>query len=173
MELRDTLWIILGFGVFPLWLAAGGADWLCHRRSSIERTAGPSESALHLLLFGQIAIPVVLALWLEITAALIALMAAGVLAHMLTSFWDTSFAQPRRHISPLEQQVHSWLEMLPLFALVTVAVLHLDQLLMPRWTFELRSQPVAPAWRNVVLIGFAAGTALIIEELQRGLRQRR
>jgi hypothetical protein len=173
MQLRDTLWNVLGFGAFPLWLAAGGADWICHRRSSIERTSGPAESALHLLLFGQIAIPVVLALWLEITAALLAIMAGGVLAHLLTSLWDTSFAQPRRYISPLEQLVHSWLEMLPLFALVVVAVLHLDQLLTPRWIFESRAQPVPTPWRNAVLLGFAAGAALIIEEFQRGLRHRR
>jgi hypothetical protein len=34
--------------VLPVWLAAGIADWLCHRASSIETTTGPKESVIHL-----------------------------------------------------------------------------------------------------------------------------
>ena len=30
----------------PLWLGAGVADWWCHRRTDIEHTAGPAESAI-------------------------------------------------------------------------------------------------------------------------------
>jgi hypothetical protein len=172
MELRTALWNLLGFGVFPLWLAAGGADWLCHRRTHIERTSGPRESLLHLLLFLEIAIPAVLALWLEINALMLALMAAGVLAHMLTSWWDTAFAQPRRYIAPIEQHVHSWLEMLPLFALVMIALLHASQLAELRWQLTAREHPVAPAWRWAVLLGLTAGLAFILEEGWRGLRER-
>jgi len=43
--------------VLPLWLAAGFADYLCHRASHIEATSGPKESALHLLQFAEMAIP--------------------------------------------------------------------------------------------------------------------
>jgi hypothetical protein len=173
MELRTALWNLLGFGLFPLWLASGGADWLCHRRTHIERTSGPRESLLHLLLFLEIAIPALLALWLEISASLLVLMAAGVLAHMLTSWWDTAFAQPRRYIAPIEQQVHSWLEMLPLFALIIVVLLHASQLSEPQWQFTAREQPVAPPWRWAVLLGFAIGLAFILEEGWRGLREAR
>jgi hypothetical protein len=35
--------------VLPVWLAAGFADYLCHRAASIETTSGPKESLLHLL----------------------------------------------------------------------------------------------------------------------------
>lgn len=171
MEL--ALWNILGFGILPLWLAAGGADWLCHRRTDIERTSGPRESQFHIALFLQIAVPALLALWLEITAAMLLLMLACVLVHMLTSWWDTRFAQPRRHIAPIEQLVHSWLEMLPVFALVIVVVLHAREFSDPRWGFPPREIAVSTAWRWVVVAGFAIGFGLILEEWWRGRRAMR
>lgn len=164
MDLRTALWNVLGFGALPLWLAAGGADWLCHRRTEIERTAGPRESVFHVALFAEIAVPVLLALWYEINALLLAVMAAGVLAHFLTSWWDTAFAQPRRHIAPVEQLVHSWLEMLPVFALVVVALLHADAFTDPDWRLVPRAEPVPPGWKWVVILGFATGLAFILEE---------
>jgi hypothetical protein len=168
MEMRTAIWNMLGFGLLPLWLAAGGADWLCHRRTLIERTSGPRESLFHLVLFLEIAVPVVMALWLEINALMLALMAAAVLAHMVTSWWDTAFAQPRRHIAPIEQQVHSWLEMLPLFALLLIALLHAPQIADPEWRLTARLQPVPAAWRWAILLGFTGGMAFILEEWFRG-----
>jgi hypothetical protein len=173
MDMRAAIWTVLGFGVLPLWLAAGGADWLCHRRSGIERTSGPVESLLHIGLFLQIALPVLLGLWFEINALLLAVFAAAVLAHMATSWLDTAFSQPRRHIAPIEQQVHSWLEMLPLFGWVLIALLHLDAFSRPQWEFIARAAPVPTPWPVVVPALLAAGMALIIEELIRGLRQPR
>ena len=173
MNIRTALWNLLGFGLLPAWLAAGGADWLCHRRARIENTSGPQESVFHIILHLQIAVPVLLALWLEINAALLAVMAAGVLAHMLTSWWDTSFAQPRRHIAPIEQQVHSWLEMVPLFSLVLICLLHLHEFTMPNWSFQRRHDGVPGAWPVVLPLVLAAGLALIGEELLRGLRASR
>jgi hypothetical protein len=170
VELQTALWNVLGFGLLPLWLAAGGADWLCHRRTHIERTSGPGESLFHVALFLQIAVPALLALWLEITAAMLVLMLAGVLAHMLTSWWDTRFAQPRRLLAPIEQQVHSWLEMLPVFALVIVVLLHARELVEPRWIFAPREIPAPLGWRWGVSLGFALGLALILEEWWRGRR---
>jgi hypothetical protein len=169
MDIRTALWQVLGFGLLPLWLAAGGADWLCHRRSAIERTSGPEEPLIHVVLFLQIALPAWLALWLEVTAAMLLLMTAGVLAHMATSWWDTTYAQPRRHIAPIEQQVHSWLEMLPLFALVLVALLHAREIAEPRWSFVLRDSPL-PGWRWVTL-GFSLGLGFILEEYWRCRRR--
>jgi hypothetical protein len=159
MAWREQVWNVLAFGVFPAWLAAGGADWLCHRRSG-----------LHLLLFLEIALPLALALWLQATMAMLVLMAGAVAAHMLTSWWDTRLAQPRRHISPLEQQIHSWLEMLPLFALVLVALLHPEEFAHPRWSFELHALGPAPAVKLAVLLALAAGLALILEEWSRARR---
>ncbi len=172
MNMRGALLTLLGYGVLPAWLVAGGADWLCHRRTDIAHTSGPRESVFHLVLFLQIAVPALLALWLQISTALLAIMALGVLAHMVTSWWDTSFAQPRRHIAPIEQQVHSWLEMLPLFALILAGLLHPDQFTAPDWTLQARAEPVRP-WNVLVPLGFGAALALICEELVRGLRASR
>jgi hypothetical protein len=160
MTLRDLL-IALLFLMLPAWLLAGFGDWFCHRRTSIERTSGPPESALHLLLYLLIAVPIVLGLFLEIDALLLGLMAACVLAHTAVSLWDTSVAQPRRYIAPFEQHIHSYLEMLPLFALALVFVLRRDPVRVPE------------AWSWGVTLALLPGLLLIVEELSRCLRAAR
>ena len=42
--LNDPTVIILMYFILPLWLAAGFADWLCHRATHIETTTGAKES---------------------------------------------------------------------------------------------------------------------------------
>ena len=170
MDLRDATWALLGYGALPAWLLAGGADWLCHRRARIEATSGSGESAIHIALFLQIAIPALLGLWFTINTLLFTLMAFGVLAHTLTSWWDTTYAQPRRFISPFEQQIHGWLEMWPLFALVLVGLLHAAELTTPQWRFTARENLPSIGWRWAVPAGFAGGLALILEEWWRGRR---
>ena len=114
---------LLGF-VLPLWLAAGLSDWLCHRHARIERNAGRAESAIHLLMLGEAAVPVVAGLFLEITSPVLLLMFAAVVVHGATALWDVSFAVKRREVTPVEQHVHSYLEMVPVMAAAFVAVLH-------------------------------------------------
>ena len=41
--LNDPTVIILMYLILPLWLAAGFADWLCHRASHIETTTGAKD----------------------------------------------------------------------------------------------------------------------------------
>jgi hypothetical protein len=172
MNLRALL-IGLLCVMFPVWLLAGLGDWLCHRRSQIQRSAGPRESALHLLLYLLIAAPIVVALFMEINATVLVFMATCALAHMAVSLWDTSFAQPRRHISPLEQQIHSYLEMLPLFAVALAVVLHWQASVDPEWGWSLRLHPLPAGWRPGVLLALLAGLLLIVEELLRCLRAER
>lgn len=167
MELRALLIGLLG-STLPLWLLAGFADWLCHRRTLIERTAGPRESALHVVLYLLIVAPLIPALFLQVNALLLAFMTVGVLAHMAVSLWDTSYAQPRRHISPLEQQIHSYLEMLPAFALAVVVVLHWEAVANPTWALAARGQPLP--WTGGILTALALGLLFIIEEWLRCLR---
>lgn len=69
MQTADTLRLLLMYVVLPLWLAAGFADYLCHRASRIAETSGWKESLLHLLQFAELAVPVLAALFLEINAA--------------------------------------------------------------------------------------------------------
>jgi hypothetical protein len=114
---------LLGF-VLPLWLVAGISDWLCHRRARIECNAGSTESALHLLMLGEAAVPVIAGLLLEITSPILLLMFAAVVLHAATALWDVSYAVKRRNVTPIEQHVHSYLEMVPVMAVSFVSVLH-------------------------------------------------
>jgi Ca2+/Na+ antiporter len=84
--LAVLLWFIL-----PLWFVAGFADWLCHRATKIETTAGAKESLIHLLMFAEIGVPLLAALFFEINALIIALMIVAVLAHEATALWDVSY----------------------------------------------------------------------------------
>ncbi len=162
----------LFFVVLPLWLAAAAADYLCHRWSLIERTSGVTESRLHALLYAEIALPVLAGLYLDLTASVVSFMALAVAAHMATSLWDTSYSQPRRYISPLEQHVHSYLEMLPLFALGVVVILAWDALHAPDWELRWRSPPLPALYRNVTLLVLFLGALPIFEEWLRTSRQR-
>src|SRR5947209_6728647 len=59
---------VLMYVVLPMWLAAGFADYLCHRAAHIETTSGWKESLLHLLQFAEMAVPTLAAIFLEINA---------------------------------------------------------------------------------------------------------
>lgn len=161
-------WLLI-FGILPAWLLAGAADWLCHRRSDIEHTSGARESAYHLLLFLEIAIPVLAITFLHVTTPILLLLAAGVLAHFVTSWIDTRYAQSRRHIAPVEQLVHSFLEMLPLFGLVLLVLLNTDAVTAPDWRIVPREAIPQGAW--LVAAGLLGGFAFIVEEGLRGLRR--
>jgi hypothetical protein len=62
----------------------------------------------------EIAVPLLGAIFFEINALIIATMIAGFIVHQLTALWDTTFASHKRRITPIEQQVHSFLELMPL-----------------------------------------------------------
>jgi hypothetical protein len=156
-----------GWIALALWLAAGFGDWLCHRRTRIERTSGSRESALHLMLFLLIAGPLLAALFFEVNALLLAIMSVGVLAHFACSWCDTAYAQPKRHIAPLEQMIHSHLEMLPLFGLVIVLLLHWDTVRAPEWALVPRSSALPRATVFTVISGLLLGLGFILEELWR------
>jgi hypothetical protein len=166
--LADPVLTILLYFILPLWFAAGFADWLCHRAANIESTAGAKESLIHLLMFGEMALPLLAALFLEINSLIIALMIVAFLAHEATALWDVSYAVTRRAVSPFEQHVHSFLEMLPLMAAAFVAVLHWPQFLA---LFGLGSEPARfdLIWKRTPLpIGYIAAVltaALLLEAL--------
>jgi hypothetical protein len=83
---------------------------------------------------------------------------------------DTAYTQPRRTISVVEQAIHPWLELLPLFALVVIAVLHADAWRVSEWALRLRAEPL-PAWLQYGVPGaLVPGLVLTLEELVRCLR---
>jgi hypothetical protein len=104
---------VLVYFVLPVWLAAGFADYLCHRAGKIESTSGPKESLLHLLQFAEMALPTLAAIFLHINALVILVMIVCLVLHEATAIWDVNYAYRTRVVTPTEQHVHSFLEMLP------------------------------------------------------------
>ena len=132
-DLRRTLGVeaatrrlLLG-GVMPLWLGAGLADWYRHRQTHIETTAGPRESAIHLLMMTETGVPVMLGLFCEVNAGVLLTSFASLGAHSATAYWDQVYAEPRRRVTPIEQHLHSLLEVVPLMATGFLTALHWDQ----------------------------------------------
>jgi hypothetical protein len=124
MTTPEILRLLLMYFVLPMWLAAGFADYLCHRAAHIERTSGWKESLLHLLEFAEMAIPILAALFFEITTAVILLMIVCLVLHQATAMLDVHYANSTREVKPIEQHVHSVLEMMPLTGLLLVTALH-------------------------------------------------
>ncbi|RWL84334.1 MAG: diguanylate cyclase [Mesorhizobium sp.] len=127
--LDDPMVLILMYFVLPVWLIAGFADWLCHRATHIESTTGAKESLIHLLMFAEVGIPLLAAMFLEVNALVIAVMIVTFFVHEATAMWDVRYATTARTVSPIEQHVHSFLEMIPLMGLVIVVALHWGQFL--------------------------------------------
>jgi hypothetical protein len=162
--IATLLWWLLGGAVFPVWLLAGFADYVCHARTDIAHTSGVHESALHLLQTAEIGVPMLAFLFLEADATVLLLMLAGVLLHTLSSWRDLRYASARREIPPSEQYVHSFLNVLPWIALAIVAVLHwpvvaglLDPSIESRWTLQRRE----PAFDGAIVAAILVASALL------------
>jgi hypothetical protein len=181
MEMSVTQNVLMYF-VLPLWLLAGLADYLCHRVANIEGTSGVKETLLHLLQFAEMAVPILAALFLQINALVILVMIVCFFLHEATALWDVSYANKTRVVTPIEQHVHSFLEMLPLMGLVLVIILHWDQFLSlfgagsapAQFIVALKQPPLPWTYIAVVLLLVLVLDLLpYLEELLRGLRKRR
>ena len=111
----------------PAWIVPGLADYACHRRSRIETTSGLHEAILHFLMIKVVGLPILMGLLLEINALVILLMAIAYFVHLALALWDVSYAVSKRTVSPIEQHVHSFLEVLPFMALSFVVCLYWSQ----------------------------------------------
>ncbi|MET8413083.1 diguanylate cyclase [Streptomyces sp. NPDC005195] len=114
-------------GVMPLWFVPAVADWVMHRRSDIEHTSGVRESALHALMMTEAGLPVVAGLTARINPLVLSLMGGAAVVHGATALWDVSLATDKREVRPVEQHIHSFLEVLPLTAAAFTTCLHWDQ----------------------------------------------
>jgi hypothetical protein len=171
----------LMYVVMPLWLFAGLADWLCHRAARIECTTGPGETAIHLLMLAEGGIAVLMGLFLEINALLLAIFMIAFIAHEATSYWDVSYAAARRNVSPIEQRVHDYLGVMPFMALSFVLILHWPQFLAlfglgpepARFSLELKKAPLPSGYVVGLLSAIVVFEVLpYAEEMWRGLRAR-
>ncbi|TGQ17864.1 MULTISPECIES: diguanylate cyclase [unclassified Mesorhizobium] len=177
--LDDPMVLILMYFVLPVWLIAGFADWLCHRATHIESTTGAKESLIHLLMFAEVGIPLLAAMFLEVNALVIAVMIVTFFVHEATAMWDVRYATTARTVSPIEQHVHSFLEMIPLMGLVIVVALHWGQFLAlfgagtERARFDLtwKQEQLPVAYVAIVMVVIALFELLpYVEEFLRGLR---
>lgn len=178
----DSVQFTLMYLLVPMWVMAGFIDWIFHRRSDIENTAGFKESLIHLLMFAEVGIPLMAAIFLEINALVIGLMTAAFLIHEATALWDVSYAVSKRWVSPGEQHVHSLLEMLPLMAMVMVSLMHEPQLLAlfglggepARFDVLLKAEPVPKGYIAGLITGALAFSVIpYLNELWRGIRSER
>lgn len=168
---------LLGF-ILPMWQMAGFADWACHRATRIEENSGTKETLLHLLMLVEMGLPTLAALFLEINAPVLAMMVAAFVAHEATALWDVSYAVTRREVTPLEQHVHSFLEVLPLMAASFLCALHWPQFqelvgAAPRrdWGIRLKRHALPASVVAPTLAGVGAlNVAPYLEELWRDLR---
>lgn len=110
------------FAGYLAWLATGTLDFLQHRRTGLAQTSGLRETALHGVQLGLLGLAVLAWLALAPTLALLALLATLVALHAVAGYADTLSAFGRRSIPPLEQHVHSVLDMAPWIALAVVVV---------------------------------------------------
>lgn len=179
-EITDITRNFLLGAVLPIWQLAGIADWFCHRRTRIEHNAGTKESMLHLLMLGEAMVPVIAGMTLEVTSPILLLMFGAVVLHSLTGLWDVSYAVKHRKVTPIEQHVHSYLEMVPVMATAFITVLHWPELRAllgfgdhaPDWSIRRKARPL-PLWAVGTLLGsmFLFEVLPYLEELQRTRRK--
>jgi len=173
-----AVWDILMYIVLPVWVLAGFADYCCHRATDIEHANGVRESVLHWLMLGEVGAPIIAAVFLQINALLFLFMIICLIAHEVTGYVDLKLAMATRRVTAFEQQVHSVLEMMPLMALLLLAVLHWPQAQAlfgfgdAHADFSLGLKQ-APSWMALIppFVGFTLFALLpYLEEFVRGLR---
>jgi hypothetical protein len=118
---------LLQYAVVPLWIGAGLGDWVCHRRTKIEQTAGLKESAIHALMMSEAGIPAIAGLFMEVNAGVLALTLGAFSLHQLTAVWDVAYADGHRLVTPTEQHIHGLLEQVPAMATAFLVALNWDQ----------------------------------------------
>ncbi len=158
-DVDDALRAYMLYVMLPLWFVPGVLDWNFHRRTKIERTAGTHESVTHLLMMSIVGAPILAALLFEINALLLAGMIGAYFAHEGVAFWDVKYAKGRRHVGTLEQQTHSFLEVLPFMGASLSSVLKWKQFLAifgigperARWKLEWKRRPQSPAYTATIL----------------------
>lgn len=172
MSLQDLLETLLLWGIYPLWLLAGAVDYLCHRRTDIEHTSGSGESWFHVLQFLILLIAISAGALLEPNALVFGVVTVAVLAHSALAHLDVSYTDGQRYISPLEQLVHGFMDVLPLVAVAIFGVLHWQEIGTGLDGASLALVP-ADSSRPGLLASFATLAGVpVFEELVRTLRHR-
>ena len=177
--LNDPVVLILMYFILPLWLVAGFADWLCHRASHIETTSGAKESVFHLIMLAEMGLPLLAAIFLQVNAGIIAFIIAAFFLHEITALWDVSYAVTVRRISPIEQHVHSFQEMIPLMAILLLISRHWGQFQAlfgfgsetPRFDLAWKEEQLPVTYViSIMAVALLLEVIPFVEEFFRGLR---
>lgn len=164
---------IVAYGVMPAGALAGLGDWLVHRRSDIQHTAGAKESLMHIAMSGQAAMPGLALLLLETNPRSLALMAGGLLSHEATMLWDLRYATARRPVLPVEQKLHGIQNMVPAVPLALAAACYLAQRregAAPPAAIRFR-RDIPPAHLAVIAVAMLLDGAAYAVELAEGLKE--
>lgn len=130
-------------------------------------------------MFAEVGIPLLAAMFLDVNALIILIMIVTFFVHEATAMWDVSYATTARTVTPIEQHVHSFLEMIPLMGLVSVISLHWGQFLAlfgagtetARFELVWKSQQLPVTYIACVMAVILIFELLpYLEELVRGLR---
>jgi hypothetical protein len=149
--MQTEAWLV--YCGYLTWLLAGLGDFLCHRRTDLPHTSGVAESAMHLLQLGIVGSGLTLGLVFSPGRTLLLVLGACVVVHAVVGFLDTRIAfRRRRVVLPIEQHLHSVLDIAPIAALAWFATQAWPGLADGDWGVRLRS-PAAPfqAWVAVYL----------------------
>ncbi|MBW8086933.1 diguanylate cyclase [Streptomyces hygroscopicus subsp. hygroscopicus] len=182
VDVEDANRRFLMYGVMPLWFVPAVADWLMHRRTRIEHTSGTRESALHALMMTEAGVPVAMGLLARVNPLVLSVMGGAAIAHGATALWDVSLATGEREVRPVEQHIHSFLEVLPLSAMAFTCCLHWEQVRAALrggdrpedWKLLPKENPL-PA-RYLAAIGLGIGAFVVLpyaEEMKRCVRAAR
>jgi hypothetical protein len=167
--MRNLLSALLLWGIYPAWLLAAAGDYLCHRKTAIERTSGSTESWLHVAQFACLTLTLACAALLHISAAVFASMIALVAAHSVLTYVDVRYTDGRRRILPIEQTLHGFMDVLPLMAVALLGVQHWPEIRAGSMTLALH--PAMDLRRVLLLSSFAVLAGVpVLEELLRTLR---
>jgi hypothetical protein len=167
--MAEAATFLLMFAVFPLWVAAGFADWACHARTGIAVTSGLKENLLHWLMYAEIGAGMLAVALFEIDAAVLAIVLGVFLVHEATVYWDLDYSTIRRDVGPFEQMVHSFLELLPLLSLALLAVIADTS----DWSLHIKREP----WPLEYVAGALGASVLfnglpLLQETRSCLRER-
>ena len=143
----------LAYCGYLAWLLAGTGDFLLHRRTDLPHTSGVAESASHLVQLALLALAIAIGLAFEMGRAIALLLLALVVVHAAVGYWDTHVAFHRRRVvAPLEQHIHSVLDMAPWIALGWGIATTWPAAASEGWDVALRRPPLPViAWLAVLL----------------------
>ena len=166
---------VILYGCLPLWVVMGFADYVCHRKSAIERTTGIRESVLHVVMGAQMGLPVFLGLVFEINVLLLLLAFALLVFHVWVAHRDVSFALHTREITIWETHAHSFLEVLPFVVLLLIVCKRWSafvDLITLNWAGHLTLVPKVVPVDFEYIVGYfvfmmVAGVAPYLEEMWR------